>query len=182
MIIYTIGHSTRSLDEFVALLRREGVTQLVDVRTFPGSRRYPHFDRETLAPALEAHGIAYVHMPELGGRRRPRPDSPNGAWRNSGFRGYADYMGTPEFAKGLDALIARSVAVPTAIMCAEAVPWRCHRSLIADALVARGIEVRHIMESTAEPHRLTRFAVVRDGRVTYPPEGPDASAQAELFQ
>ena len=173
--IFTIGHSTRPLAEFLACLHAHGVRQLVDVRTAPGSRRYPHFDSEVLAEALAADDIAYVHVPELGGRRRPRPDSPNGAWRHPAFRGYADHMATPAFATGLAALLTRAAAAPTAIMCAEAVPWRCHRSLIADALIARGLAVVDIYSATvAKPHKLSPIAVVSDGAVRYPP------AQLEL--
>ena len=168
--VFTIGHSTRELDAFIALLEREGVRHVADVRRFPGSRRHPQFGRDALALALEGRGIAYSHHPSLGGRRSPRPDSPNGAWRNAGFRGYADYMATPEFTDALERLLDVARAEPTAIMCAEAVPWRCHRSMIADALVARGVPVRHILDARTEPHRLTSFAVVRDGGIVYPPE------------
>lgn len=177
--IHTIGHSTRSVEELIGLLRESGIRLLVDVRRYPGSRRHPQFGRDALAAALRAAGIEYVHEPDLGGRREPRPDSPNTAWRNSGFRGYADYMATPPFRAALERLVARGEEEPTAIMCAEAVPWRCHRSLIADALVARGVEVLNVVsKGSATPHRLTPFARVEDGRVTYPAEGrplfPDA--------
>jgi uncharacterized protein (DUF488 family) len=166
--IFTIGHSTRPLDEFVALLARNGVTQLADVRTVPKSRRHPQFVRETLAESLPRAGVAYRHFPGLGGLRKPRPDSGNTAWRNESFRGYADYLQTPPFALALDELLAWA-GPPTAIMCAEAVWWQCHRQLIADALVARGIEVRHIVSTAApEPHKLTDFARVAGTRVTYP--------------
>ena len=170
--VYTIGHSTRELDRFVALLDREHVRHVADVRSFPGSRRYPQFGREALAASLAARGIGYSHHPDLGGRRRAREDSPNGAWRNASFRGYADYMSTQAFARSLDDLIDLAARERTAIMCAEAVPWRCHRSLIADALVARGVSVQHILDARTEPHRLTPFAVVREGVVYYPPEQP----------
>jgi uncharacterized protein (DUF488 family) len=176
LTIHTIGHSTRAIPDFIALLRREGVRHVADVRTFPGSRRHPQFGREALAAALAEAGIAYSHHPALGGRRRPRPDSPNGAWRNEGFRGYADHMASEEFHEALDALVALASHEPVAIMCAEAVPWRCHRNLIADALVVRGVEVRHILDARSDPHRLTRFAVVRHGRVEYP---PPAAGEAE---
>jgi len=170
VVVFTIGHSTRALEELVALLRAHAVETLVDVRTVPRSRHNPQFNRESLAESLPARGIAYVHLPALGGLRRARADSPNGAWRNASFRGYADYMQTMEFERGLEELLAIARRSPTAVMCAEAVPWRCHRSLIADALVARGIEVRHIAgERRAEPHRLTPFARVDGIRVTYPP-------------
>ncbi|HET7564372.1 MAG TPA: DUF488 domain-containing protein [Gemmatimonadaceae bacterium] len=181
MTVYTIGHSTRSLDDFVALLQREGVRHLADVRTFPASRRYPHFNREPLALALAEAGIAYSHHPALGGRRTPKRDSRNTAWRNAGFRGYADYMEGEAFASGLDALLATAAASPTAIMCAEAVPWRCHRSLIADALVARGVDVQHILDAGSKPHTLTSFAVARDGRVSYTAPPSEPARQSDLF-
>jgi uncharacterized protein (DUF488 family) len=166
--IFTIGHSTRPLDDFVALLARNGVTQLADVRTVPKSRRHPQFVREALAGSLPGAGIAYRHIPGLGGLRKPRPDSANTAWRNQSFRGYADYMQTLPFAHALEELHAWAVR-PTAVMCAEAVWWQCHRQLIADALVARGIEVRHIVSAAApEPHKLTEFARVEGTRVAYP--------------
>ncbi|HKB09224.1 MAG TPA: DUF488 domain-containing protein [Vicinamibacterales bacterium] len=174
MTVFTIGHSTRSIDEFVALLRAHGISQLADVRTVPKSRRHPHFSREALAGSLPAAGIAYRHFPALGGLRKPRKDSRNTAWRNDSFRGYADYMESSTFTGGLDDLVAWAASAPephgrTAIMCAEAVWWQCHRQLIADALVARGIDVRHIMSPAAAPeHRLTDFARVDAGRVTYP--------------
>jgi uncharacterized protein (DUF488 family) len=171
--VWTIGHSTRALDELIALLRAHGVAAVADVRRFPRSRRHPHFDTDALAQSLPAAGLAYRHHPGLGGFRRARPDSRNLGLRNASFRGYADYMGTEEFARHLDALLKGAIAAPTAIMCAEAVPWRCHRSLIADALVARGVEVRHILgPARAEPHALTAGARVAGGRVIYPGE-PD---------
>jgi uncharacterized protein (DUF488 family) len=167
--IDTIGHSTRTLDELIALLRAHGVGRLVDVRSVPRSRRSPHFDREALPGPLRDAGIAYLHMPGLGGLRKPRRDSANTAWRNDGFRGYADYMETEAFRTSLGALLGLAVESPTAIMCAEAVPWRCHRSLIADALVARAVEVRHILTATrADRHRPTSFARVVGTTVTYP--------------
>ena len=167
--VYTIGHSTRALDELIALLRAHGVARLVDVRTVPRSRRHPHFNRETLPGPLRDAGIAYAHMPSLGGLRKPRRDSINAAWRNEGFRGYADYMQTEEFRESLDALLAKAAEAPTAIMCAEAVPWRCHRSLISDALVARGVDVRHILTPTpASAHKMTPFARIDGTTVTYP--------------
>jgi uncharacterized protein (DUF488 family) len=167
--IYTVGHSNRSLDDLVALLRPFGVTTLVDIRTVPRSRHNPQFNTDTLGAALAPHGIAYAHLPALGGLRKPRTDSPNAGWRNESFRGYADYMQTPAFAQGLDDLLAIAAKAPTAIMCAEAVPWRCHRSLVADALLARGIPVSHIMTPTrANPHKLTPFARVDGPQVVYP--------------
>jgi uncharacterized protein (DUF488 family) len=178
--IYTIGHSTRSLEELVALLQREGVRHLVDVRAHPGSRRHPHFHRDALALSLPEHGISYSHHPELGGRRRALPDSPNSGWRNVSFRAYADFMGTEVFRSALDALIALAGVEPVAIMCAEAVPWRCHRWLISDALVARGIEVRHILGASSEQHSLTRFAVVHDANVTYPRDA-ESTEHPDLF-
>ena len=168
-MIRTIGHGTRAIEELIALLRAQSVAQLVDVRTIPRSRRNPHFHREALAETLPTAGIAYVHMSRLGGLRKTRADSVNLGWRNASFRGYADYMETPEFARGLEALIELARQRPTAIMCAETVSWRCHRSLIADALTARGIAVEHILAAgRAELHVLTAFAVVRGTRVTYP--------------
>ena len=141
----------------------------MDVRTLPRSRRNPQFNRETLPAELSAAGLAYIHMAGLGGLRRPDPHSTNTAWRNAGFRGYADHMQTAEFAQNLEALIARARQRSTAIMCAESVPWRCHRSLIADALTARGVGVRHILSPTrADPHVLTSFARVDGTHVTYP--------------
>ncbi|HOL69866.1 MAG TPA: DUF488 domain-containing protein [Bryobacteraceae bacterium] len=169
MKIYTIGHSTRSLPEFVELLREHGVRRVVDVRTVPRSRHNPQYNRESLPAALGHEGIAYTHMPELGGLRHPRKDSPNTAWRNASFRGFADYMGTPQFDAGLDKLMELAGREPVALMCAEAVPWRCHRSLISDALTARGVEVVHITgRGQAQPHSLTLFARVEGGRITYP--------------
>jgi uncharacterized protein (DUF488 family) len=179
-LIHTVGHSTRSIDELVTLLRRHGVAHLADIRAHPGSRRYPHFGRESLQAALPSLGIAYSHHPELGGRRRGLPDSPNGAWRNASFRAYADYMATGEFATALGALLDLANREHVAIMCAEAVPWRCHRWLVSDALVARGVDVHHILDARSEPHSLTRFAELRDGTVVYPPESASAS-HPDLF-
>ena len=154
------------------MLRAHGVQALVDVRTIPKSRHNPQYNSDTLARTLAANGIAYSHAPELGGLRKPRRDSINLGWRNESFRGYADYMQTPEFDAAIDALVARSDKQRTAIMCAEAVPWRCHRSLVADALLARGIEADEIVSETkATPHKLTPCARVEGTRVTYPPEG-----------
>jgi uncharacterized protein (DUF488 family) len=171
MTIFAVGHSTRGAEEFVALLRHHGVRRLADVRTLPGSKKVPQFNKEALEPVLVEVGIAYVHLKSLGGLRKPRADSENAGWRNKSFRGYADYMQAPEFERGLEELIELALERPTAIMCAEAVPWRCHRSLIADALVVRGHEVVHVFSKTkAEPHRLTAFARVDGARVSYPPE------------
>ena len=170
-VVLTIGHSTRSLEELLGLLKAHGVEHLADVRTIPRSRHNPQFNREGLAGQLRRIGIDYTHMPALGGLRHARPDSPNQGWRNASFRGFADYMQTPEFEAGLEALIEAAARARTVIMCAEAVPWRCHRSLIADALSARGIRVEHVLSVTrAEPHALTAFATLEGTRVTYPPE------------
>ncbi len=170
MTVFTIGHSTRPLEEFLALLRAHGITQLADVRTVPKSRRHPHFAGDALARSLAAAGIAYRHFAGLGGLRKPRRDSRNAGWRNDSFRGYADYMATDEFERALGELIEWSGGGPTAIMCAEAVWWRCHRQLVADALVARGVDVRHITSAApAQAHQLTAFARVdAAGRLTYP--------------
>jgi len=171
MTIYTIGHSTRPAAELVGLLQGHGVRTLVDVRTIPRSRHNPQFNSDALAATLAAADIGYVHMPGLGGLRRPKPDSINAGWRNLSFRGYADYMQTPAFAEALGRLIALAAQDRVAIMCAEAVPWRCHRSLVADALVARGIGACEIASAARlAPHRLTPFAKVEDGTVRYPPE------------
>jgi len=167
--IWTVGHSTRPIDEFIDLLRAHEIRLLVDVRTIPRSRHNPQFNTDTLASSLREVGIQYRHLPELGGLRKPKKDSFNDGWRNASFRGYADYMQTDEFLNALEELIADSRLQPTAIMCAEAVPWRCHRSLIADALVSRGWEVRHIMgPEKATPHVLTSFAHLEKGTLTYP--------------
>jgi uncharacterized protein (DUF488 family) len=168
-VIYTIGHSNRTLEEFIALLIAHGVRQVADIRTVPKSRHNPHFSGEALAESLPEAGIAYVRFAGLGGFRHAKKDSKNLGWRNASFRGYADYMETAEFAQALEALEKRAREKPTAIMCAEAVPWRCHRSLVADALAVAGWDVRDIMTSaSAPPHRLTPFLVVADGKLTYP--------------
>jgi len=211
--IFTIGHSTRSLDDFIALLHSHGINRLADIRTVPKSRRHPHFAGDALARSLPAEDVAYRHFPGLGGLRKPKRDSTNTGWRHEGFRGYADYMQTAEFARALEELIdwarggperaapqldndvmsveratpqlhedvaraegavptgnvARALQARVAIMCAEALWWRCHRQLVADALVARGIEVRHIASASSAPsHTLTDFARVDAGRVSYP--------------
>jgi uncharacterized protein (DUF488 family) len=168
-VVYTIGHSTRSADAFVALLEAHNVTRLADVRTVPRSRHNPQFNGDTLAATLAAHAIGYERMPGLGGFRKTSADSPNAGWRNLSFRGYADYMQTAAFAENLDALIALARDATVAIMCAEAVPWRCHRSLIADALVVRGIPVREIVSDTkTTEHALTPFARVEGTAIRYP--------------
>ena len=173
MTIWTIGHSTRTLEEFVALLQRERIEQLWDVRAFPMSRRYPHFNRESLTTTLRTAGIDYRHAPELGGRRSAPKDAPPTQWRNAGFKGYAAYMTTPPFRAAIDALRAAARERRTTIMCAEAVPWRCHRNLIGDALVARGDEVLDILDGATTAHKLTSFAVTTNGEVTYPTQGGD---------
>ncbi len=184
--VFTIGHSTRAIDAFLSLLERERIGHVADIRTFPASRRHPHFNRDALQESLEAHGIRYSHHAGLGGRRRPRPDSPNGGWRNDGFRGYADHMATAEFEQGLRALLDASRAERTVAMCAESVPWRCHRSLLSDALLARGIGVGHIMDGGVTPHEMTKFAVVTNGRVSYPASAAavarPTNSQQELFE
>jgi uncharacterized protein (DUF488 family) len=170
--ISTIGHSNRPIEEFLRLLDAHGVRRVADIRTIPRSRHNPQFNAETLAESLRNAGIDYVPMKELGGLRHAKSDSINTGWKNASFRGFADYMQTPEFAAGIDSLIGIAGERTTAIMCAEAVPWRCHRSLVADALVARGIEVDDILSATrAQPHVMTPFARVRDTQITYPGQG-----------
>jgi uncharacterized protein (DUF488 family) len=178
--VFTAGHSTRSIEELLALLAEHGVTTLVDVRRYPASRRHPQFSRDSLAASLAGAGITYVHEPDLGGRRSARPDSPHTAWRVEAFRGYADYMDTPEFQAALDRLITRARREIVAILCAEAVPWRCHRRLISDALVARGGTVLHILgPRRADPHELDPNArILPGGRLLY--AGP-AGKQPSLF-
>jgi uncharacterized protein (DUF488 family) len=172
--VFTVGHSTLPIERFIALLEIHGIHRLADVRTVPRSRRNPQFNADALAGALRAHDIEYVPLPALGGLRHARKDSPNTGWRNESFRGYADYMQTSGFEEGLDALIRMSREVRTAIMCAEAVPWRCHRSLVADALEVRGIPAVEILsERSARRHKLTPFARVDGTAITYPPEQID---------
>jgi uncharacterized protein (DUF488 family) len=169
-LIRTIGHSTRERDELVALLRAHRVDALADVRRFPGSKRLPHFNAEALGEALPAAGIAYEHYPELGGRRSRLPGSPNGGWENAAFQGYADHMASEEFTRGIARLEAWAGERRVAVMCAEAPWWRCHRRLLADALLVRGWSVRHILGSERAPeHELTEFAQVDGERLTYPP-------------
>jgi uncharacterized protein (DUF488 family) len=169
--LYTIGHSTHSIEEFLALLKGHGVEQIADVRSIPKSRHCPQFNIDALGPSLLAAGIGYTPIKALGGRRHSRKNSINTGWRNASFRGYADYMATPAFSEGLDELTAIARRQTTAIMCAEAVPWRCHRSLIADAMMLRGWEVLEIISAQpAKPHKLTPFLKVVDGRLTYPVE------------
>lgn len=172
-LVYTIGHSTRSADAFVALLKAHGVRCLVDVRTVARSRHNPQFNEDALATTLGEHGIRYERMAGLGGFRRTTAESPNTGWRNLSFRGYADYMQTPAFAENLDALIALARECAVAIMCAEAVPWRCHRSLVADALLVHGVEAEEITSETkTTPHRLTPFARVEGTAIRYPGLAP----------
>jgi uncharacterized protein (DUF488 family) len=179
--VFTVGHSTRPIEELLALLAEHEVRTLVDVRRFPGSRRHPQFSRDALAASLAGAGIQYVHEPDLGGRRAVRPDSPHTAWRVEAFRGYADHMETPEFAAALDRLIQRAAGETVVILCAEAVPWRCHRRMISDALVARGLQVLHILgPNRADPHELNENArVLPGGRLLY--SGP-AEVQGGLFE
>jgi uncharacterized protein (DUF488 family) len=169
MRLWTIGHSTRKIEQFVSLLEENGIKLVVDVRSLPGSKRYPQFNKEALAQSLREHGIYYEHLPELGGRRKPRPDSRNTAWRNASFRGYADWMETEEFQKGIERLVDLTSKVgPAAIMCAEGVWWRCHRALISDYLKVRGIEVIHIVDANkTEPHPYTSAARMVDGALSY---------------
>jgi uncharacterized protein (DUF488 family) len=168
-VVLTIGHSTRPLADFLELLSTHGVERVLDIRTIPRSRHNPQFNRETLPKALTKVGIGYVHLKKLGGLRHARPDSANAGWRNAGFRGFADYMQTPEFEAGLERLSKLAEKKRCALLCAEAVPWRCHRSLVADALTVRKIPVEHILSrSRRRPHSLTPFARVRGKRITYP--------------
>jgi hypothetical protein len=171
-LVLTIGHSTRDLEVFIGLLQAHAAACVADVRTVPRSRHNPQFNKENLPDALRAAGIAYEHMPGLGGLRHTHADSPNKGWRNASFRGYADYMQTDEFQENLETLIARASKDRVALMCAEAVPWRCHRSLIADALTARSIRVEHILSGVrTQTHTLTPWACVRGKRITYPDQG-----------
>src|SRR4029453_2706873 len=188
MRIWTVGHSTRGIDEFISLLEENQINLLVDVRAFPGSKRYPQFNKEALAESLNAHGIRYEHFPELGGKRKSKPDSRNTAWRNASFRGYADYMETEQFQKGIERLLnfagqgaaawaaaegrndGWETVTPcsTPIMCGEAVWWGCHRSLIADYLKARGVEVLHVFSANkVEPHPYTSAARIVNGELSY---------------
>ncbi|MFI5330381.1 MAG: DUF488 family protein [Desulfobaccales bacterium] len=167
--VLTIGHSTRPLADFLTILKTQGVEKVADIRTVPRSRHNPQFNKETLPQSLAEVGIGYVHLPGLGGLRHPRRDSPNLGWRNDSFRGFADYMQTPEFEENLQALIDLAKEARLALMCAETVPWRCHRSLIADALTIRGLKVEHIISAPKlQEHRLTPFARVEGTRITYP--------------
>jgi uncharacterized protein (DUF488 family) len=173
LVAFTVGHSTRPIDEFVALLTAHKISRLVDVRTVPRSRTNPQFNKDVLPESLKKSKIKYVHVPELGGLRKPKKDSPNGAWRNLSFRGYADHMQTEEFARGLEKLFKWMEKDRIAIMCAEAVPWRCHRSLIADALTVRGVDAEEIVSPTkTQTHKITPFAKVKGTTITYPPSQP----------
>jgi uncharacterized protein (DUF488 family) len=179
--LWTVGHSTRSIGEFLSLLEAHEIRLLIDVRTVPRSRFNPQFNTDTLAKSLADSRISYLHKAALGGLRKAKKDSINLGWRNLSFRGYADYMQTDAFGEALEELMALGTKQHSAIMCAEAVPWRCHRSLIADALVSRGWTVQHIMSATKlDEHRLTSFAVMEPGRLTYPPP-PDPETTLRLF-
>lgn len=174
--VFTVGHSTRSLDDFITLVRSHGVTLVVDIRTVPKSRRNPQYGEDSMRVELPRSGVAYTRIAGLGGLRKARPDSPNTAWRNLSFRGYADHMQTAEFAEALDTLLDLTREHTVTVMCAEAVPWRCHRSLLGDALLARGISVADIMTPTvANEETITSFAVVDGTRVTYPADESPAS-------
>jgi len=166
--IWTIGHSTRDLEEFIGLLSENGIELLVDVRSYPGSRKFPHFNKESLEVTLPAHGVEYVHLKQLGGRRRVRPGSKNTAWRSKAFQGYADYMETDDFREGIAELLEFSEDKPTAIMCSEAVWWRCHRSMISDYLKAGGASVLHILGAgTVQEHPYTSAAKIVNGELSY---------------
>lgn len=182
-IVLTVGHSTRTIEDFVQLLQAHGVTMLADVRTIPKSRHNPQFNKTSLPAPLRKAGIKYVHLPGLGGLRHAKSDSLNMGWRNASFRGYADYMQTPEFAENLDHLIELAGQKRIAIMCAEAVPWRCHRSLVADALTIRGFRVEDIMTPTRRQlHQLTSFARVRKGVLTYPAVTSEESSDSGIVK
>jgi uncharacterized protein (DUF488 family) len=176
-MVFTVGHSTHSITDFLDLLGGHEIECVADVRIIPGSRRLPHFARESLTETLPAAGLSYLHLKDLGGRRKPQEGSPNGGWRVAGFRGYADYMQTEPFEVALEELMRTGRERRTAIMCAETLWWRCHRRLIADALVARGWEVLHIAsDGSFDRHELTPFAELREGRLQYPPAQPELSA------
>jgi len=181
LTVFTIGHSTRTWEEFLELLRAHGIERVVDVRSIPKSRHNPQFNRETLSAKLHGARIGYVHLRKLGGLRHARRDSQNMGWRNASFRGFADYMQTPEFEQGLQRLIKLAKQKKTAIMCAEAVPWRCHRSLIADALTVRGIRAAHIIGGKrVQVHRLTPFGRVRRECITYPAVAAESAEPPRL--
>ena len=171
--LWGIGHSTRELVDFLDLLRAHRIEAVADIRRYPASRRLPHFGAEALGAALTESGVTYVWMPALGGRRRPTPGAPVTAWRTEGFKGFAEYLRTAEFAEALDGLLNLAGGFRTAMMCAEALWWRCHRRLIADVLVSVGVPVSHITDRGAEPHRLVSPARLVEGTLTYAPESPD---------
>jgi uncharacterized protein (DUF488 family) len=177
--IWTIGHSTHPLEKFLGLLDGYGIKAVADVRRFPGSRRYPQFAQDALEQTLPAHGIGYRWLPKLGGRRRVLPDSPNTGWRNASFRGYADYLASGEFAEGLHELLAFAAPQPTTLMCAEVLWWRCHRSLIADVLRCRGVEVIHILDAVhSTVHPFTSPARIVDGGLSYAADASSGSLSA----
>jgi uncharacterized protein (DUF488 family) len=168
-VVYTIGHSTHPIDEFLLILNTYSINLLTDIRTVPRSRHNPQYEQAEFRESLRRKNIGYVHMPSLGGLRHARKDSVNTGWKNASFRGYADYMQTKEFGVAMAELVALAEKGRTAIMCAEAVPWRCHRSLVSDALLVRGVEVIDILSGTnAKPHKITPWAVVQDQQITYP--------------
>jgi uncharacterized protein (DUF488 family) len=172
--IFTIGHSTRPLEEFIEILKSHDIGIVVDIRTIPRSRHNPQFNRENLPASLETAKIGYRHLPGLGGLRRPNTDSPNTGWQNASFRGFADYMQTPEFGENLASLIDVAKGNTIVLMCAEAVPWRCHRSLIADALAVRGIDVKHLISlKSTRPHHITPWAKIKGTSIIYPAPGED---------
>lgn len=176
--IYTIGHSTHSIDEFLRILQAFSIETLIDVRTVPRSRHNPQFERNALEHSLRTTGIEYIHMAALGGLRHPTKNSPNAGWRNNSFRGYADYMQTEAFQQAIEALIALAQQSKCVIMCAEAVPWRCHRSLVGDALLVRNIAVEDIMtEKVSHPHKLTPWARLQGRTITYPPVADPHSSE-----
>jgi uncharacterized protein (DUF488 family) len=169
LVIFTIGHSTHSMQDFITLLKKHSISKVADIRTIPRSKHVPQFNQDTLSQSLRAASIGYIHMETLGGLRKPKKDSPNKAWRNPSFRGFADYMQTQDFEKGLEQLVQLAQRDHVVILCAEALPWRCHRSLIADALLTRGISVQHIMPTgMLQTHALTPWAKIQGKRVTYP--------------
>jgi uncharacterized protein (DUF488 family) len=180
-LVCTIGHSNRPIDVFIDLLRQNGITCLLDIRTVPKSRHNPQFGQDQLSASLAQAGIEYRYLRGLGGLRRPHKDSPNAGWHNLSFRGYADYMQTEEFAANVDAVIELARSKTCALMCAEAVPWRCHRSLVADALLVRGVRVDDIIDARSrKPHKLTPFAHVDGLRISYPPPpAPDPAPAPE---
>jgi uncharacterized protein (DUF488 family) len=175
LVIHTVGHSTRTIEAFLALLREHAIERVLDVRRWPASRRHPQFGREPLASALGDTGIRYLWRGDLGGYRTPARDSPNTGWRTGTFRAYADFMLTPAFALAIDEVAEAARAERVALMCAEAVPWRCHRQLLADALVVRGWPVRHIMDAGCSAHRLTAFARPSGTRIEYPGDDPSGA-------